>query len=49
MSIEKQMQNEIEIAEEELSEGRITLQEYNSRIAEIERDARELYRDGRGF
>ena len=48
MSIEKQMQIELEIAEQELSEGHITLQEYNSRVAEIEREARELYRDGRG-
>ena len=48
MSIEKQMQNEIEIAEQELNDGYITVQEYNSRVAEIEREARELYRDGRG-
>jgi len=48
MSIEKQMQIEIEIAEKELNEGYITVQEYNSRVAEIEREARELYRDGRG-
>ena len=48
MSIEKQLQNEIDILEQDLNEGRITLKEYNSRLAEIEEDARELYRDGRG-
>jgi len=42
----KQMQNEIDVIEQQFQDGLITLKERNDAIIEIERDAREYYREG---
>lgn len=45
MSIEKQLENEENILEAELNNGMISMKEYSEQMRELERDAREYYRE----
>lgn len=47
MSLEKQMQNEIEIIEKEFERGIISRSEANELIDEVEREARAIRRGKR--
>lgn len=41
MDIEEALNREAEVIEKEYNEGRISLEEYNKQIANLEREARE--------
>ena len=47
MSIEHQMNVELDLIEEDYAQGKISLSERNDRIRDIEREARECEREER--
>ena len=43
MSIDSQYENEMDILEEQLANGEITMKEYNRAVREIEQETRDYY------